>query len=84
MAILELPVAQGEHGSYRARLSSFPQEQERLTELALRPVRHGEHWIVEFALPAALVEGDTHYLITLTQNGGDSARYVFKVQKIVR
>ena len=81
MAILELPVADGERGLYRARLSSFPQEHERLTEVELRPVRHGDHWIVEFALPAALVEGDTHYLLALTQNGADSARYIFKVQK---
>ncbi len=81
MVILELPVSVGERGAYRARLSSFPQEQERLTEVALQPVRHGDHWIVEFALPAALVEADTHYLLALTQNGSDSARYLFKVQK---
>ena len=82
MVILELPVANGEHALYRATLSSFAQEQERLSETALRPVKSGNHWIVEFALPAALVEGDTHYLLTLAQmSGADSGRYLFEVRK---
>ena len=82
MVILELPVANDEHALYRVTLSSFPQEQERLSETALRPVKSGNHWIVEFALPAALVEGDTHYLLTLAQmSGADSGRYLFEVRK---
>jgi hypothetical protein len=82
IAILELPVANGEHALYRVTLSSFPQEQERLSETALRPVNRGNRWIVEFALPAALVEGDTHYLLTLAQmSGADSGRYLFEVRK---
>jgi hypothetical protein len=82
LVILELPVADGEHALYRATLSSFPQEQERLSETALRPVKSANRWIVEFALPAALVEDDTHYLLTLTQVGGaESARYLFEVRK---
>jgi hypothetical protein len=82
MVILELPVADGEHALYRATLSSFPQEQERLSETALRPVKSGNHWIVEFALPAGLVDGNTHYLLTLTQmSGADSGRYLFEVRK---
>jgi hypothetical protein len=82
VVILELPVADGEHALYRATLSSFPQEQERLSETALRSVKRANRWIVEFALPAALVEDDTHYLLTLTQmSGADSGRYLFEVHK---
>jgi hypothetical protein len=82
MVILELPVAESEHALYRATLSSFPQEHERLSETALRPVKSGNHWVVEFALPAGLVEGDTHYLLALTQvSGADSGHYLFEVRK---
>jgi hypothetical protein len=82
MVILELPVADSEHTLYRVKLSSFPEEHERLSETALRPVKSGNHWVVEFALPAALVEGDTHYLLTLTQmSGADSGHYLFEVRK---
>jgi hypothetical protein len=67
---------------YRATLSSFPEEQERLSEATLRPLKSGNRWIVEFALPTALVESDTHYLLTLTPTEGtDSARYLFEVRK---
>jgi hypothetical protein len=82
MIILELPVADGAHGPYRARLSTFPQQQERLTEVSLQAVRRRSDWIVEFALPAALVENDTHYLLALTRAEGTDARhYLFKVRK---
>ena len=82
MVILEVPVANGEHALYRASLSSFPQEQERLSETALRSVKRADRWVVEFALPAALVEDDTHYLLTLTQmSGADTGQYLFEVRK---
>ena len=82
LAVLELPVNSGEHGTYRVTLSSFPEEQERLSEATLRPLKSGNRWIVEFALPTALVESDTHYLLTLTPTAGtDSARYLFEVRK---
>lgn len=81
LVILELPVS-NEHGAYRVTLSSFPQEQERLSETALKPVRRAGQWVVEVALPAALVEGDTHYLLALTQpDGAEGRRYVFEVRK---
>jgi hypothetical protein len=82
LAILELPVAEGAQALYRVTLSSFPEEQERMSETALQPVRKGEGWFVEFALPARLVEGGTHYVLALTPLGGaESTRYVFEVQK---
>ena len=82
MVILELPIAGGEHALYSVKLSSFPEEQERLTETALRPVRNGNRWFVEFSLPAVLVQSNTHYLLALTQmSGADSGRYLFQVRK---
>jgi hypothetical protein len=85
LAILELPVHAGEHAVYRVTLSSFPEQQERLSEPTLRPRRHGDRWIVELALPTALVESGSHYLVTVTSmSGTDSARYLFEVQKKVR
>ena len=82
LVLLELPTGSDEHGSYRVTLSSFPQEQERLRETALKPVKRQGQWVVEFALPAALVEGDTHYLLALAQpDGGEGRRYVFEVRK---
>jgi hypothetical protein len=80
--VIELPVHNGQRGIYRGVLSSFPQEQERLSEAALRPVMRAGRWIVEFTLPASLVDGDASYLLTLTEtNGADSARYIFEVRK---
>jgi hypothetical protein len=82
MVILELPVAGGEHALYRVTVSSFPEQQERLSESALRPLKSGNRWILEFALPAALVERDTHYLLSFSQmSGADSGRYIFEVRK---
>jgi hypothetical protein len=82
VVILEVPVADGDHPLYRVSLSSFPQEQERLSETALRSVKRADHWVVEFALPAALVEDDTHYLLTLTQmSGADTGHYLFQVRR---
>jgi hypothetical protein len=82
LVLLELPVGNGEHGAYRVTLSSFPQQQERLSETALKPVKREGQWFVEFALPAALVEGDTHYLLALTQpDGAVGWRYLFEVRK---
>ena len=81
-ALIELPVHSGPRGVYRAALSSFPQQQERLTEAALRPVMRAGRWIVEFTLPVSLVDANTTYLLTLTEtNGADSGRYVFEVRK---
>lgn len=82
LAMLELPVQSGEHASYRVTLSSFPEEEVRLTEATLRPVRRGDGWVVEFALPAPLVENATHYLLNLSSTAGsESARYLFEVRK---
>ena len=82
LAVLELPVRGGEPTSYRVALSSFPQEQERLNETTLRPVKRGDSWVIEFVLPTALVENDTHYLLSVsTTTGTESARYLFEVRK---
>ena len=82
LVFLELPAGNDEHGAYRVTLSSFPQEQERLSEPALKPVKREGQWVVEFALPAALVEGDTHYLLALTRlDGAEGRRYLFQVRK---
>ena len=82
LVVIELPATGGEQASYRATLSSFPEEQERLRETGLRTVLKGTDRIVVFPLPAALVASDTHYLISLTQmNGADSRRFVFEVRK---
>ena len=82
LAVLQLPVQSGGHGSYRIALSSFPQEEERLNEASLRPVKRGLGWVVEFVLPASLVENDAHYLLTLaSMTGTESARYLFEVRK---
>lgn len=82
VALLELPAGSDEHGAYRVTLSSFPQEQERLSETALKPVKREGQWVVEFALPAALVEADTHYLLALTRlDGAEGRRYLFEVRK---
>lgn len=82
VAVLELPVQSGERGEYRVTLSSFPQQQERLSEASLKPLKSGNGWIVEFALPTSLVESDTHYLLTLTSTAGaDDAHYLFEVRK---
>lgn len=82
LAILELPVQNGAGGVYRVTLSAFPQERKRLSEANLQPLRKGNRWIVEFALPTPLVANDTHYLLTLTSTTDtDSARYLFEVRK---
>jgi len=82
LVVLALPVNSNERGTYRVTLSTFPQERERLSETALEPVKRGGQWLVEFALPAALVEGDTHYLLAITRPGGaEGNRYVFEVRK---
>ncbi|MBV8805591.1 MAG: hypothetical protein JO042_11095 [Sinobacteraceae bacterium] len=80
--ILELPVPEGEHGSYHVTLSSFPQEEAQLSEMSLRPVKSGNRWIVEFALPAARVENNMHYLLAMTRgSSGDTRHYIFEVRK---
>jgi hypothetical protein len=82
VAVLELPVRGGAPTSYRVALSSFPEEQERLNETTLQPVKRGDGWVIEFVLPTALVENDTHYLLSLSSAGGaESARYLFEVRK---
>jgi hypothetical protein len=83
---LDLAVVPGEHASYRAALSSFPGEQELLRENALSPRKKGNNWVVEFALPSALVVDRTHYLVTLSaaDRGGRAtaiSRFLFEVQK---
>ena len=82
LVLLELPVGNDARSAYRVTLSSFPQEQERLSETALKPVKREGRWIVDFALPAALVEGDTHYLLSLTRpDSAEDRRYLFEVRK---
>jgi hypothetical protein len=82
LVILELPVSDDTHGSYRATLSSLPKDQERLSEVALQPVMRDSGWVIEFALPVSLVEGGTHYVLTLTSGSGAAgARYTFEVQR---
>jgi len=83
LMILELPVDNDERGAFRVALSTFPEQQARLSEMALQPVKRGNRRVVEFPLPAAAVEGDTHYLLELTHTGGatDGRRYVFEVRK---
>ena len=82
LAVLELPVQSGAQTAYRVALSTFPREEERLSEATLRPVKRGDSWVIEFVLPTALVENDTHYLLSLSAAGGtESARYLFEVRK---
>jgi hypothetical protein len=83
LVILELPVDNDERGAFRVTLSTFPEQQERLSETALQPVKQGNRRVVEFPLPAAAVEGNTHYLLQLTHTGSaaDGRRYVFEVRK---
>ena len=83
LVILELPVDGDERGAYRVTLRTFPEQQERLSETALQPVKEGSRRVVEFPLPAALVESNGHYLLDLTRIGGgaDTRRYVFEVRK---
>jgi len=86
LVMLDLAVVPGEHAAYRAALSSFPDEQELLRENALSPTKKGNNWVVEFALPSALVAGRAHYLVTLSaaDRGGRStpiSRFLFEVQK---
>jgi hypothetical protein len=83
LVILELPVDNDEHGTFRVTLSTFPEQQERLSATALQPVKRGNRRVVEFPLPAAAVEGDAHYLLDLTHSGAAAAdrRYVFEVRK---
>jgi hypothetical protein len=82
LVILEVPVPADARGSYRAIVSSFPQEQERLSETALQPVMRDHGWVVEFALPVSSVEGGARYVLTLTRSSGaEGARYIFVVQR---
>jgi hypothetical protein len=83
LVILELPADGDERSTYRVTLRTFPEQQERLSETALQPVKNGSRRVVEFTLPAALVEGNGHYLLDLTRIGGsaDTRRYVFEVRK---
>ena len=83
LVILEIPVDADERSTYRVTLRTFPEQQERLSETALQPVRKGSRRVLEFPLPAALVEGNGHYLLDLTRIGGgaDTRRYVFEVRK---
>lgn len=83
LVILELPVDSDAPGTFRVTLSTFPEQRERLSETALQPVKRGGLRVVEFQLPAALVEGNAHYMLELTRTGGgaDARRYVFEVRK---
>jgi hypothetical protein len=86
LVMLDLAVARGENGSYRATLSSFPDEQELFRENRLKPIQKRYGWVVEFALPSAHVRDRTHYLVTLEipDSGGRMApvtRFLFEVRK---
>ena len=73
---------QEEREKIAVQLAEAREEEARLTETTLRPVRRGDGWVVEFALPAPLVENDTHYLLNLSSaTGSESARYLFEVRK---
>jgi hypothetical protein len=86
LIMLNLSLAQAEHGSYRATLTSFIEERVIMTEDSLNPIRKNGQWVVEFALPSSLVADQTHYLITLAtpDNLGRPTpvtRFLFKVRK---
>jgi hypothetical protein len=86
LMMLDLAVAQGERGSYRATLSSFPEEQELLRENLLKPIKKSNGWVVEVALPSAHLADRTHYLVTLEtlDRGGrvtPVTRVLFEVRK---
>jgi hypothetical protein len=86
LVMLDLAVVEGEHGSYRATVSSFPEEKELLSENSLRPVKRDNDWVVEFALPSTLVADHTHYLVTLDSldsqvRATSVSRFLFEVRK---
>lgn len=86
LVMLNLAVTQGAHGSYRTTLSSFPEEQDLLSENSLKPAKRRNDWVVEFALPSTLVADKTHYLVTLAalDKGGRAtpvSRVLFEVRK---
>jgi hypothetical protein len=86
MTVLSFAVAPDDRRSYRAVLSSFPEQQELLTENALKPAKRGDGWAVEFAVPSTVVADRTHYLVSLFEadNKGRRtllARSLFEVRK---
>lgn len=86
LVMLHLPVADDKQRFYRATLSSFVEETERLTENQLKPEKKGNAWFIEFALPSSAVTDNTHYLITMAASdrknqSGIMARFLFKVRK---
>jgi hypothetical protein len=86
MAVLSFAVAPDERRSYRAVLSSFPEQQELLTENALKPAKRGDGWAVEFAVPSPVVADRTHYLVSLFEADTKGrrtllARSLFEVRK---
>jgi hypothetical protein len=86
LVMLDFAVVPGAHRSYRVALSSFAGEEELLRENDLRPTKKHNDWMVEFALPSALVADRTHYLATLSavDSGGRTtplSRFLFEVRK---
>lgn len=86
LVMLDLSVAGGKHGSYRASLGSFVEQHELLRENLLKPAKKRNDWVVEFALPSALVADRTHYLVTLEalDEAGHVtpvSRFLFEVRK---
>jgi len=86
LVMLDLSVAGGKHGPYRASLGSFVEQHELLREDLLKPAKKRNDWVVEFALPSALVADQTHYLITLEalDEAGHVtpvSRFLFEVRK---
>ena len=65
IAILNIAVAADDHHSFRAVLSSFPDEQELLSENALNTAKSENRKVVEFSVPSTVVSDRTHYLVTL-------------------
>jgi len=86
LVMLDLSISEFTKKSYRATLSNFVDDQELLRESALTSHKKDGGWIVEFALPSALVTNDSHYLVTLVTidsvgRATPVSRFLFKVQK---
>ncbi len=86
LVMLDLSVSEFMKKSYRATLSDFVDDQELLREDALTSHKKNGGWIVEFAVPSAVVTNDSHYLVTLASidSGGKAtpvSRFLFKAQK---
>jgi hypothetical protein len=62
---LQLPVEEGYLGSYRVILKPFAENHEVLSENFVKPAPMMRNGIFKFMLPASLLEGGRHYVVTL-------------------